>query len=244
MASFFLNISLHREAKALQKPLTAIGIDMGIRILASVRTPDKTPLIVRGGELTAYRDKLLRLRRRLQAKGTRSARRLLRHLRHREKRFVLDFCHKTAKQILQYAIRNNSPVLVFEKLTGIRARARRRKKKNRRQLHTWPFLLLKRVIMEKAEEVGLPVVSVNPAYTSQRCPRCGTIAKHHRRRDSYQCQCCGYQNNADVVAATNLAWLWFNGVDRIESGVLSTTQTYRVLRQSAKYKPPLSIGDS
>ncbi len=237
--SFFLNISLHKETKTLQKPLTAIGVDMGIRVLASARTPGKTPLIVRGGKLTAYREKMVLIRRRLQAKGTRSARRLLRHLRHREKRFVLDFCRKTAKQILQYAIRNDSPVLVFEKLTGIRARTRRLKKKNRRPLHTWPFLLLKRIIMEGTEEMGIPIVSVNPAYTSQRCPRCGTIAKHYRRRDSYQCRCCRYQNNADVVAATNLAWLWFNGVNRIESGVLSTTQTYRVLKQNVKYKPPL-----
>jgi len=98
---FFLNISLHKKTKTLQKPLTAIGIDMGIRVLACARTPGKTPLIVRGWELTAYRDKMVRIRRRLQAKGTRSARRLLRHLRQREKRLVLDFCRKTAKQILQ-----------------------------------------------------------------------------------------------------------------------------------------------
>lgn len=176
-------------------------------------------------------------------KGTRSAQRLLCHLRQREKQFVLDVCRKTAKQLIQYAMKSNSPVLIFERLTGIRSPTQHRTKRSRRKLHTWSFFLLKRVILEKAEELGIPTVSVNPAYTSQRCPRCGIISKKHRKRDAYLCQNCNYQNNADVVGATNLAWLWLNGVDRFESGVISTTQTYRSYN-GMKYKPSLSIEGS
>lgn len=225
---FYLHITVEKETPPLKKSATPIGIDRGIRAFAVARVPEAAPLIIRGGSLISYREKMWRLRRRLQAKGTRSARRLLRHLRHREKRFVLDVCRCVAKMVLQYAQRSNQPILVFENLAGIRGRVRTRSKKNRRQLHSWPFLILKKAIFKKAEELGLPVTIVDPAYTSQRCPACGTISKRHRRRNNYRCQRCKYQNNADVVAATNIAWLWLNDVDRIEPGVPSTTQTYRV----------------
>ena len=226
---FFLHITVEKETPPLAKSATPIGIDRGIRALAVARAPEEVPLILRGGELTNYRGRMFRLRRRLQAKGTRRARRVLRHLQGREKRFVLDFCRRTATMVLRYAQRFNQPILVFENLAGIRGSVRTRNGKNRRQLHSWPFQVLKQAILYKAEELGLPVATVDPAYTSQRCPACGTISKRHRRRDNYRCQKCQYQNNADVVAATNIAWLWLNDVHRIEPGVLSTTQTYRVL---------------
>jgi IS605 OrfB family transposase len=241
---FYLHVSLQKKTPALQIGVTASGIDLGIRTLVAVRVLGKKPLIIRGGKLSAYREKMVRLRRRLQAKGTRSSRRLLKHLRQREKRFVLDVCRKTAKRTIDYASKSDQPVLIFETLSGIRNRTYRHTKKSRNQLHTWPFYLLKRVISEKAEELGIKVISINPAYTSQRCPRCGVIKKQHRQRDNYHCSRCNYQNNADVVAATNLAWMWFNDVNRIESGVLSTTQTYRILPQDTKYKPYLSISGS
>jgi len=227
--SFYLHITVEKESPPFAKSATPIGIDRGIRALVVARVPEEAPLIVRGGELTNYRCKMLRLRRRLQTKGTRCARRMLRHLQGREKRFVLDFCRRAAKMVLRYVQRFNQPIIVFENLAGLRGRVRTQSGKNRRQLHSWPFLVLKQAILDKAEELGLPVTTVDPAYTSQRCPACGTISKRHRRRDNYRCQRCKYQNNADVVAATNIAWLWLNDVHRIEPGVPSTTQTYRVL---------------
>ena len=235
---FYLNITLEKESPRAERAITSIGIDRGIRMHAVARALGMQPFIVRGGQLLDYRSRMVRLRRKLQEKGTRAARRVLRHLRGREKRFVLDFCRRTAKYILQYADIYHHPVIVFERLVGIRDQAHVRSKKGRRNLHSWPFHILRRAISDKAEELGIPVVTVNPAYTSQRCPRCGIISKRHRHRDNYRCQNCHYQNNADVVAATNIAWLWFNGVDRIESGVLSTTQTCHFLRtQEVKHKP-------
>ena len=236
---FYLHITVEKKTPLLANAVTPIGIDRGIRALVVARMPDAVPKIIRGGELTDYRYRMLRLRRRLQEKGTRRARRVLRHLQGREKRFVLDFCRRAAKIVLQYAQRFNQPIIVFENLDGIRGRIRVKGRKNRRQFNSWPFRILKQAVLDKAEELGLPVTTVDPAYTSQRCPACGTISKCHRRRDNYCCQKCKYQNNADVVAATNIGWLWFNDVYRIEPGVLSTTQTYRVQEQDATYKPPI-----
>ncbi|MBP3041742.1 transposase [Bacillaceae bacterium Marseille-Q3522] len=45
------------------------------------------------------------------------------------------------------------------------------------------------------------VIKVDAHYTSQRCPKCGTIDKEHRNHDihEYHCQNCGYRSNDDRI---------------------------------------------
>ena len=201
--SFYLHITIEKETPPLAKSVTPIGIDRGIRALAVTRALDEAPLIIRGGVLTSYRFRMLRLRRRLQAKGTRRARRVLRHLKGREKRFVLDFCRRAAKMVIGYAQRYNQPILVFENLTGIRNRIRTRSKKTRRQLHSWSFMVLKQASIDKAEELGLPVTAVDPAYTSQRCSRCGQKGVRSGKR--FKCPTCELSLDSDLNAAREIA---------------------------------------
>ena len=43
---------------------------------------------------------------------------------------------------------------------------------------------------------------VNPAYTSQRCSRCGHVdAKSRKTQSKFHCVSCGYQDHADLNAA-------------------------------------------
>ncbi|MBQ7895447.1 MAG: transposase, partial [Oscillospiraceae bacterium] len=46
------------------------------------------------------------------------------------------------------------------------------------------------------------VVYVDPAYTSQTCPVCGTRHKMKDRR--YKCSTCGYLGHRDIVGAMNI----------------------------------------
>ena len=56
-----------------------------------------------------------------------------------------------------------------------------------------------------ASKSGLPVVKVNPAYSSQECNRCHFVHRHNRpNQQTFCCQVCGYQANADEAAAHNL----------------------------------------
>ena len=55
----------------------------------------------------------------------------------------------------------------------------------------------------KAESAGKRFVKVDPKYTSQTCPSCGTIDAKSRRGESYDCQHCDFVGDADVVGATN-----------------------------------------
>ncbi|WP_243664965.1 transposase, partial [Rhodothermus marinus] len=58
----------------------------------------------------------------------------------------------------------------------------------------------------KARLKGVRVVVVDPAHTSQTCPRCGHVDRRNRRSGRlFRCRACGFQHNADVVAAMNLA---------------------------------------
>jgi transposase len=52
---------------------------------------------------------------------------------------------------------------------------------------------------------GVPVVYVNPRYTSQTCSRCGHGDKRNRpTRDDFKCVQCGYVAPADHNAAENI----------------------------------------
>jgi transposase len=50
------------------------------------------------------------------------------------------------------------------------------------------------------------VEKVNPAYTSQRCSRCGSVDREARESQAaFRCRSCGYRANADHNAASNIA---------------------------------------
>ena len=49
------------------------------------------------------------------------------------------------------------------------------------------------------------LIAVPPHNTSQTCPRCGLIAKANRPSQArFACVCCGFEDHADLVAATNI----------------------------------------
>jgi putative transposase len=107
------------------------------------------------------------LRRKLQAKGTWSAKRLLRKRSRKEARFAAGTNHVIAKRIVTEAERTGRGI-ALEDLGGIRGRVRLRKPQ-RVTLHSWAFAQLGQFIAYKAARAGVPLVYVDPAYTSQMC---------------------------------------------------------------------------
>jgi IS605 OrfB family transposase len=58
----------------------------------------------------------------------------------------------------------------------------------------------------KLDEQGIRYRSVQPAYSSQECSRCGFVHENNRRSQAeFECMNCGYAENADVNAARNIA---------------------------------------
>ena len=147
-----------------------------------------------------------KVRQQLQQKGTRSAKRRLKKISGREKRFVADKNHCISKKIVQDAKKNYTrPIIVLEDLEGIRKNPRRTKD-GKRQLNSWSYYQLQRFIGYKALERGIPVVYIDPKYTSQACPQCGHSEKANRNRKIhwFKCKNCNYQSNDDRVASINI----------------------------------------
>ncbi len=65
------------------------------------------------------------------------------------------------------------------------------------------FFSLQRQVEKRAKDRGIPVIYINPEYTSKRCSRCGSFGRRMRKR--FECPHCGFVAHADVNAAFNIA---------------------------------------
>ncbi|MFE4842724.1 RNA-guided endonuclease TnpB family protein, partial [Streptomyces sp. NPDC056689] len=95
--------------------------------------------------------------------------------------------------------------IALEELRGIRRRVRLRKPQ-RVQLHSWAFAQLGDFIVYKARRAGVPLVYVDPAYTSQTCSQCRHVDKRNRvNQGLFICRECGVVAHADRNASHNIA---------------------------------------
>lgn len=94
--------------------------------------------------------------------------------------------------------------IALEDLTGIRSRVRLRKDQ-RTTLHSWSFHQLASFVEYKAQRAGVPLVYVDPAYTSQQCSDCGHIDRRNRQSQAtFACRSCGALMHADDNASHNI----------------------------------------
>ncbi len=176
-----------------------LGVDMGIKNIAS----DSDGNQYAGGHVNGLRHRHARLRQRLQSKGTKSARRLLKQRRYKESLFAKQENHRIAKELVGRA-KDTGRGLAVEELTGIRDRVTVRKAQ-RRQHNSWSFDDLRHKIEYKARLAGVLLFAVDPRNTSRTCPACGHIDKANRPNQStFSCVSCGHFANADTNAAENI----------------------------------------
>jgi IS605 OrfB family transposase len=177
-----------------------LGVDLGVVNLAV----DSDGTINCGKAVRLIRRRNLELRRRLQAKGTKSAKRLLKKRRRKEARYVRDVNHCISKRLVGTA-KDTGRGIKLEDLSGIRGRVTVRKAQ-RSDLHSWAFHQLRTFIEYKAALAGVSVVLVDPRNTSRECPECGHVDKRNRpTRDDFHCTRCGHAGPADHIAARNIA---------------------------------------
>lgn len=72
-------------------------------------------------------------------------------------------------------------------------------------LQGWAGGYLAKRVNVLAKETSKYVVFVNPAYTSQECPKCHYKSKRNRKGIDFQCRMCDYKNHADLVGAINIS---------------------------------------
>jgi IS605 OrfB family transposase len=140
-------------------------------------------------------------RRRLQKKKAhdrRTSRNLCKREGKKEHQRVEYRLHQVADAILSFADGHKSAI-VLEDLTG--ARFKRGKDLNRR-LGMWPRRKLHQIIEYKAQWRGIPLVKVDPRYSSRKCPICGKI-QDSRMGTEFVCE-CGWHLDRHINASINL----------------------------------------
>lgn len=176
-----------------------LGIDLGIKSIAS----DSDGALHSGSAINNVRYRHRRLRAKLQARASRSAKRKLRELSGRENRFATDVNHCLSKQIVALA-KGTGRGIAIEELSGIRDRVSAGRKR-RAILHSWSFFQLRSFLDYKARLSGVPLVAVDPRNTSRECSTCGHTTKKNRKTQAkFVCVRCGYAAHADTNAALNI----------------------------------------
>jgi IS605 OrfB family transposase len=196
---FYLFATCEVETPEQEEVSDFLGVDMGVNNIAT----DSDGNNYSGKQVNGLRHRHARLRSKLQAKGTKSARQLLKNRKRKESRFAKDVNHRIAKELVLRA-KDTGRGIALEDLQGIRNRVTVRKAQ-RRQHHSWSFFDLRQKIAYKAELHGVPVVLIDPRNTSRTCPICGCVDKRNRpNQNTFSCISCGFSGFADAIAAENI----------------------------------------
>lgn len=182
------------------EPNGFLGVDMGLVQIAT----DSDGNQYSGGAIRGVRRRRRRQRGRLQSKQTRSAKRRLKRLSGRERRYATDLNHQISKKLVALA-KGTGRGISIEDLEGIRARVTVQRKQ-RADLHSWAFHQLQTFIVYKAKIAGVAVKVIDPRNTSRTCAECGHCEKANRKsQDRFVCLSCGHAANADFNAARNIS---------------------------------------
>ena len=228
---FYMSIPFKVPEIPLQND-TCIGVDLGERRFAI--TSDG--IMFNDKEYNARRRKLRYLKRCLQKKGTKSARRHRRNLSVKEMNLSTDMCHKVANAIINST---NDSFIILEDLNNIKKRTSRskdgfKKKNHNRRIGQFPLYKFKQILSYKALLHGKRVETVSPFMTSQI--DCTTNKKEGIRKNRrFYCK-NGTILDADWNAAVNIAQkskhpfsfkMPLDGTLRTwKAGCKSTTQSY------------------
>jgi IS605 OrfB family transposase len=196
---WFLLATVEVEAPPPGTPEDWIGVDLGIANIAT----DSDGEVHTSEQTERSRKRYERIRSRLQAAGTRSAKRHLKKLAKRERRMKRDTNHVISKRLVSKAAETGRGI-GLEDLQGIRKRTTVRKAQRSRH-GKWAFGELRAFIEYKARLAGVAVAAVDPRDTTRPCSECGSCDKANRLSQvQFICKSCGYVAPADENAALNI----------------------------------------
>ena len=209
---YFLHIPVLYEVQdsSLDDIRNVVGIDRGINFVVAVYDSNGKSSFVSGKQIKQKRASYVKLRKDLQKRQTPSARQRLKAIGQRENRWMQDVNHCVSKALVEKNPKHT--LFVLEDLTGIRQVTECVRKKDRYVSVSWSFYDLEQKLTYKAQNNQCTVIKVDPAYTSQCCPKCGHTEKTNRdkKKHIFKCKNCGYQSNDDRIGAMNLYRMGIN----------------------------------
>ena len=198
-------VVLRKQSDRTYEPGTALALDTNEDSLdgAFARGGSAHLVSVSLGGVRRVQDIHFRRRRRIargKAHDRRVSRRLLAREGGRERNRVRQRLHCVSKKLVDIASIGRMAI-VLEELhiqgSGVGSRH------GSRRLSSWPRREIHRQIEYKARLAGVPIVKVNPAWTSKTCPVCGA-----RRRDRvgkvFVCLMCDWEMDRQINAGLNI----------------------------------------
>ena len=185
------------------------GVDLGLKVPAYCSISDNSYIRKSFGTFEEFaknrqqfKARRIRLQKQLQAckggKGRKDKLKAMNQLRDKEKNFAKTYNHFLSHNIVKFANDNKCEYIHLEKLEGTHL--------ENKVLGLWSYYQLQEQIEYKAERVGIKVKYINPAYTSQKCSKCGNVDKENRiDQATFICKECGLKINADYNASLNIA---------------------------------------
>lgn len=168
-----------------------VGVDTGINALASTSDGQQY-----GKDIKGLIEKIKR-----KKHGSKRQQQARRALKQR--------MDEVAKEVVK-----DKKLVVVEKLKNMNhnTKSKRRLGRNmRRSLGAWVYRYWLNRIEWACEWNRVSFRSVNPAYTSQRCPACGHTERGNRHGEVFLCLNCGHRDNADVNGGKNILWRFLCG---------------------------------
>ncbi|MBN2314487.1 MAG: transposase [Sedimentisphaerales bacterium] len=202
-------------------PKIIMGIDLGVSVPACLHIRENGKAkkwamqVGRGRDMLntrgIIRSEIVRIIRSLRSKDSpldneskRAAKAKLKNLRKREKRVMKTASQKIAASIADVARRNGAGTWKMELLSE------NIKDEDPWLRRNWAPRMVVDAVRWQAEQVGAKLEFVDPAYTSQRCSKCGHISRENRPKGKkgaahFECVRCGYKDHADKNAARNIS---------------------------------------
>lgn len=241
---YFIHMTFSKETNIpkVNSSFQPIGIDIGINNLAVVSVAQqKNPVKFFSGKRLLWKKKQLNKQKAELQRNCNE--RLLRKIGLKEQRYVRHLNNVISAYVIERAKQLVNPIVVMEDLKHILETTKVRKKQ--RYYHiTWAFKILQDMILYKANWEGIPVVFINPPYTSQICPKCFSTNK--RVKHNYKCSHCGYQANSDFVGSVNIAKKFFEDIFFKEqasiNNALNTTCSEPEVLKIGSVQKPIKIG--
>ena len=206
---WFMHIAVTKTIDDITvKPKNVVGIDRGLRQIMTTYDQKGNTFFYSGKQISHKRRNYSRLRKELQSKNTKSAKRRLKQIGERESCWMNDVNHCLSKTLVEQYGKHT--LFVLEDLTNVTFdTVSKRKKENRYEHHSWSFYDLEQKLVYKALSNNSQVITVSAHYTSQRCPKCGYIDKDNRNKTKHEfcCKQCSYTSNDDRTAAMNIQFL-------------------------------------
>lgn len=166
----------------------------------------------------------------------------LRKIKSRDRTLFKNALHAISRQIVSFAVALGSGIK-FEKLFTSKSYVLQESRNSSGfSFDNGSFYFLQKMVEKRAQKIGIPVIYVDPAYTSKRCSRCGGFGRRYRKR--FTCPHCGYVVHADVNAAFNIAsaaWRADENGSLLAALREQTKLTRKQLRRLGRMQPRVSV---